>query len=234
MTSPISSLLPGWMNELTLASVLIRVTLAIACGSLLGIERERKRRPAGFRTYMLVCVGAALVMMTNQYMFSLFESGDVARLGAQVISGIGFLGAGTIIITGRNRISGLTTAAGLWASACIGLAIGIGFYFGGILCTLLMYLIMAYLHKLDIEIGRNSENLNLYIELHELSNLGAFLKYAKHLGYHVSNVEVAKADSFSGALVAVLLTVTTHNHDAHSNVVKALEQAEGVIQIEEI
>ncbi len=114
-------------------SITVRLALSLLCGGVLGFERERKGRAAGFRTYMLVCMGATLVMLTNQYIHDYTGTGDIARLGAQVISGIGFLGAGTIIVTGRNHIKGLTTAAGLWASACIGLAIGIGFYFGAII-----------------------------------------------------------------------------------------------------
>ena len=97
-------------------------------GGIVGVEREKKGRPAGLRTYMLVCSGSALVMMTNQYLAVCYPQVDVSRMASQVISGIGFLGAGTIILTGKNQVRGLTTAAGLWAVACLGLAIGIGFY----------------------------------------------------------------------------------------------------------
>ena len=99
----------------------IKLLLALFCGGLLGIEREQKKRPAGFRTYMLVCVGATLVMITNEFLGTRYAGIDPTRMGAQVISGIGFLGVGTIIVTGDNRVKGLTTAAGLWATACVGL-----------------------------------------------------------------------------------------------------------------
>lgn len=121
------------LQELNWISITVRLLLALICGGILGIEREKKRRPAGLRTYMLVCVGAAFVMITNEYMSFKYEGVDPSRMGAQVISGIGFLGAGTIIVTGRNRVKGLTTAAGLWAAACIGLAAGAGFYSGQLL-----------------------------------------------------------------------------------------------------
>ena len=104
----------------------------------IGLERGRKGRAAGFRTYMLVCLGAALTMLLGQYEFEMLnfhwqslsggQTTDVTRFSAQVINGVGFLGAGTIIVTGRQEVKGLTTAAGLWASACVGLAIGAGFY----------------------------------------------------------------------------------------------------------
>ena len=102
-------------NEMVEA--IVPIALSLVCGGVLGIERGRKKRPAGLRTYMLVCLGATLVMMTNAHIFAETGSGDMTRMGAQVVSGIGFLGAGTIITTGHNRVKGLTTAAGLWADA---------------------------------------------------------------------------------------------------------------------
>ena len=117
------------LRELTLLSVFVRILTAIVLGGAIGLERGMKNRPAGLRTYMLVCIGACMVMITNQYAVQVFGVGDPVRMAAQVVSGIGFLGAGTIIVTSRNQIKGLTTAAGLWASACVGLAVGIGFYY---------------------------------------------------------------------------------------------------------
>lgn len=129
----------AYLREMNMASVLFRLVLAMFAGGILGLERVRKRRPAGSRTYMLVSVGAALAMLLGQYEFAMVtgpwaeaaaEIGqrvDVSRFGAQVINGIGFLGAGTILVTGRQQVKGLTTSAGLWASACMGLAIGAGF-----------------------------------------------------------------------------------------------------------
>ena len=167
------------MNWQEVVEVLIKMVLALVCGGVLGIERGRKKRPAGFRTYMLVCLGAALVMMTNEYICEVYGSGDPARLGAQVISGIGFLGAGTIITTGHNRVKGLTTAAGLWAAACIGLAIGTGYYEGAVIGTLMIVVIMVVLHRLDRRIGRTTKMLILYIEFQKMSvvkRVGLFAK----------------------------------------------------------
>src|SRR5690606_7604274 len=98
------------LHELNAISTAFRILLAMIMGGILGLEREFKNRPAGFRTYMLVCIGSTMVMITNQYIYQTFETFDVdpARMGAQVISGIGFLGAGTIIVTRRNQIKGLT------------------------------------------------------------------------------------------------------------------------------
>ncbi|MBQ2984986.1 MAG: MgtC/SapB family protein, partial [Clostridia bacterium] len=116
------------IRELTLSSMAVRILLAIVLGGVIGLERGMKNRAAGLRTYMLVCMGACIVMITNLYIYQAYDTGDPVRMGAQVVSGIGFLGAGSIIVTARNQIKGLTTAAGLWASACVGLAVGIGLY----------------------------------------------------------------------------------------------------------
>ena len=113
------------LREVTYLAVILRILFAVIFGGAVGLERGMKNRPAGLRTYMLVCVGSCLIMLTNQYLFQVTGAGDPMRLGAQVVSGIGFLGAGTIIVTKHNQIKGLTTAAGLWASAGVGLALGV-------------------------------------------------------------------------------------------------------------
>lgn len=119
------------LRDVTIWSVALRMTLAVVCGGIIGIEREYKRRPAGFRTHILICLGAAMTTLTSQYLYLVLgQYTDMARLGAQVVAGIGFIGAGTIIVTRRQRVKGLTTAAGLWAAAIIGLALGGGFYEG--------------------------------------------------------------------------------------------------------
>jgi len=116
------------LADLNIFTVLFRLFLAVLCGGILGFERATKHHAAGFRTYILVCLGSTIAMLTNEFLTLSTNTGDPARLGAQVISGIGFLGAGTILITSRNQIKGLTTAAGLWGCACLGLSIGVGFY----------------------------------------------------------------------------------------------------------
>ena len=116
----------SWVD---VVSWICRLITAVILGGIIGFEREHSHRPAGFRTHILVSVGSALIMMTAIYISKHVEGEvDLSRMSAQVVSGIGFLGAGTIILTGRQEIKGLTTAAGLWASACMGLAIGSGFY----------------------------------------------------------------------------------------------------------
>ena len=137
------------IREVTYLAVIVRISIALLLGGILGLERELKSRAAGLRTYMLVSVGACMIMLANQYVYQVFEVGDPVRMGAQVVSGIGFLGAGTIIVTQKNKITGLTTAAGLWEAAAVGLCVGIGFYEAAAVGTFLAIFILTAIHRLE-------------------------------------------------------------------------------------
>ena len=215
-------------------SIFVRLVLAMLCGGILGMERGKKNRPAGFRTYMLVCVGATLVMLTNEYLYEVYGTGDPARLGAQVISGIGFLGAGTIIVTGRNRVKGLTTAAGLWADACLGLAIGVGFYSAAIIGCTLILLVMSALHRLDDRLVANAKVVDLYMEFNKMSDLGAFMSKIKGFGMKISEIEMTKSNNVEEVGVAVLLTLKLAKKRPHAEIIQLLSLANGVLYIEEL
>lgn len=224
----------AYVGEVNALSTFLRLALAMLCGGVLGIERGKKNRPAGFRTYMLVCVGATLVMLTNQYICKMYGTGDPARLGAQVISGIGFLGAGTIIVTGRNRVKGLTTAAGLWADACVGLAIGIGFYSGAIIGCTMILLVMSVLHRIDDKVTANTRTLDLYMEFRKMSDLGAFMSKLKEYGMKISEIEMTKSNSTEDVGVAVLLTIRMEKKRPHTEIIQLFSQIEGVQYLEEL
>jgi len=144
-------------------SAVLRIFIAVLLGGVIGWEREHVSRPAGLRTHILVCVGSALVMLTSKYVSEAYhlESLDLTRMGAQVISGIGFLGAGTIIKEGLS-VKGLTTAASLWAISTVGVAVGAGFYAGAIAATLMIFLVLQFLKKLT---QRKSQIRDLYISM---------------------------------------------------------------------
>lgn len=145
-------------------SMVLRLILACILGGIIGYEREHVHRPAGFRTHILVCVGSALVMITSEFIYFKYSSHvnvDPARLGAQVISGIGFLGAGTIIKEGVS-VKGLTTAASLWAVSCVGIAIGIGFYSGALVATAIIFLTLIVLKKTQSRIA-SQKNVRIYV-----------------------------------------------------------------------
>ena len=136
-----------------------RMVLAAILGGVIGYERQHSHRPAGLRTHVLVAVGAALVMCTSEYVMLRTGATDVTRMGAQVISGIGFLGAGTILREGFT-VKGLTTAASLWAVSCVGLAVGSGFWFGALIATVVVFLTLNTLRKVR---NKHSSIRTLYI-----------------------------------------------------------------------
>lgn len=217
-----------------LAVVAFKLFLALFCGGVLGIERGRKKRPAGFRTYMLVCMGASLVMMTNQYICEQYMTGDPSRLGAQVISGIGFLGAGTIITTGHSRVKGLTTAAGLWASGCIGLAIGIGFYEGAILGTFMIFVAMASLSSLDDQLVSSARMVMIYVELENMAAIKTLVAFLKEKNVKLIDIETETIGKNEGGGVAATITLRVPTQKMMNMITYMIEAVEGVKSVEEI
>ena len=214
------------IRELTLSSVFLRILTAIILSGAIGMERGMKNRPAGLRTYMLVCIGACIVMMTNQYTVQLFGTGDPVRMAAQVVSGIGFLGAGTIILTSRSRIKGLTTAAGLWASACVGLAVGIGFYEVAIIGAVSIFVILTLLHIWDNFLHRNTRALELYVELKPNISLGVFLQTLRNAELSVSGLHIERDTNPDREVIAFLANFKAKercNHAALIAAVRALD-----------
>lgn len=175
--------------------VLLRLVVASVLGGLIGIERQSKHRPAGFRTHILVALGAALIMCLSEYLFDYFyvkygTTGDPARLGAQVISGIGFLGAGTIIHYGGS-VKGLTTAASLWAVACVGLAVGAGFYSGAAIVTVIIVITLITLSKVSYRLEEYSNIVDLLVAFDNSSEaLGQTILLIGEMGIHISDVEM--------------------------------------------
>lgn len=175
-------------------SIVLRLLFAMLAGTMIGMDRSSKGRGAGVKTHSLVCVGATLVMLISQYMKVAYHNeGDLARLGAQVISGMGFLGVGTIIVTGRNHVKGLTTAAGLWVCACVGLAIGIGFWQGAVVTLVIIMFILRVLSALDMYMHRYVKNFELYIEFNAASDIRRFMEDMGRQNAKLGSVEVTKS-----------------------------------------
>lgn len=221
------------LQEVNIISTFVRLLLALICGGILGIERGRKNRPAGFRTYMIVCIGATMVMITNQYVCQIYQGGDPTRMAAQVISGIGFLGAGTIIVTGKNKVKGLTTAAGLWASACIGLTIGIGFYEGAIIGCIMIYIAISMLHSIGGKVSHYGSELNLYIEFEKLSDLGTLLEQLRRYHVKVLDIEMIRSNEVEETMMAGLFTFKADKKVPHIEVIHLINLVEGVRSVEE-
>jgi len=235
-----------FLRELNIYSMLLRVFLAMLVGGLIGFERERKGRPAGFRTYMLVAMGAAMTVMLSQYYDLMFlgpwvevsaEMGiktDISRFGAQVINGVGFLGAGTIIVTGRQEVKGLTTAACLWASACMGLAVGAGFYECVIVGFLLILISIKFLPRFDNYILSKSRRLFVYVEMDSIENLGVIINHLKERKVTLFDVDLDKAHRGNFEYINALLGMYLPRRKAHAEVIASISTLEGVLSIEEV
>ena len=222
------------MREVTYLSILVRILCALFLGGVIGMERGMKNRPAGLRTYMLVCVGSCLIMLTNQYIYQFYDTGDPVRMGAQVVSGIGFLGAGTIIITRRQQIKGLTTAAGLWAAAAVGLALGIGFYEGALVGGGAIFMTLATLQVLDSRMHRNSRMAEIYVELSAQITLGEFLAAVRQQEAELNNIQIDRDDYLGDGVRSFTATLKRRHSGRHAEILNALRRADGVICIEEL
>ena len=178
-------------GELSIAAVLFRFFISFLLSGIIGFERSRHGRPAGLRTHIIVCLGSTMTALIGQYTCLVMGfSSDPMRVSAQVISGIGFLGAGTILIRGRNHVTGLTTAAGLWTTACIGIATGLGFYSGAVICAIIFFLSAGALTRVET-IGKNGKNIiRVYLECDDASVTNAVLDILTGPEYGLYAVEI--------------------------------------------
>ena len=221
------------LREITYLAIALRIFSAVILGGLIGLERGLKNRAAGLRTHMLVCVGSCLIMVTNQFMFEATGfKGDPVRMGAQVISGIGFLGAGTIMVTRRSQVKGLTTAAGLWTAAGVGLALGIGFYEAAVIGSLAIFVVMTLMQKMDNRVHRKTKDFDLFVELSPTLSFGDFLRKMRELEIEVAEVQKeSSADADSGNR-AYLLAMRTKERRLHMDVLEEIQAIDGVYYTE--
>ena len=221
------------LEQYEIVSILLRLLLTSVCSGMLGFEREKRNQAAGFRTYMIVSNASALVMMTNQFINQTVGAGDPVRMGAQVISGIGFLGAGTIIVTSRSQIKGLTTAAGLWASACIGLALGIGVYEVAAVGGVCILLVLTIFHSWENYMRRNTAVLTVYVELNAGIPLGQFLREVREAEIDLSNVQLQTEPTAEGD-VGFLATVKRKKKEDKLTILTAIRALPSVQFLEEL
>ena len=220
-------------REITIYSVALRILAAVLIAGILGLEREKKSRAAGLRTYILVCMGSCLIMLTNQYIYQTTGAGDPMRLGAQVVSGIGFLGAGTIIVTKRSQIKGLTTAAGLWSSAAVGLALGAGFYEAAVVAGIMIYFVMTVLQYWDVRLHRRSQYMDIYLEYSGKVGVATILKPIREMDLYIDSIDTYPSD-FSENASALILSLKLPKRILHSTILADLQAIEGVIYIREL
>ena len=223
------------LRAISQAAVALRLCLAVLCGGLVGIEREYKRRPAGFRTHILICLGAAVTTVTSQYLsLVLHYETDITRLGAQVVAGIGFIGAGTIVVSRHQRVKGLTTAAGLWTTAIVGLAMGAGFYEGALVTTLLVLAAEVPVSRLEYRILSKAPEVNLYVEFTDRKSLDALLQLCQEKQVKVLNLEVTRSSGSERHNACALLSLRLTRKVTVFDLLEGVNAIPGVVAAEEL
>ena len=214
-------------------AITLRILLSIGLGALIGLERQLRARSAGIRTNALVSLGSCLFTTVGVYTLAA-GTGDPTRVAAQVASGIGFLGAGTILVTGRQEVKGLTTAAGLWASACMGLAIGAGFYECVVLCTVLIFLCMRFLPAFENYLVERARFINIYVEFRSLDDLGSIISRIKSQGARICDVDINRGRTERSINPNAVFAIRLQQKQPHTQVLTAIAALDSVYTIDEV
>ena len=234
------------LKELSVFSILLRLLVAMALGGLVGLDRTRKNQPAGFRTFMIVSMGAALTMIFAIFEFNLIKddfalaatttgvSIDVARYSAQVINGIGFLSAGMILVTGQQQVSGITTASSLMASACMGIAAGAGFYGCVIVVFPVVLFSMIILPRIEEFIQERSPHMSLYVEFEGMERLSDLLVFFREQKSTVYEIDVEEIDDHNRGIPSVVFAFRLAKKEHHSDMIAAISALPYVISIKEL
>lgn len=220
-------------GQFTTLGIFLRLGTATLAGILIGIEREAKNKAAGIKTHVLVCVGSALCLIVGQYVYLQNGGGaDITRIGSSVVSGVGFLGVGTIMVTGNRGVTGLTTAAGLWCCACIGLAAGAG-YIEGVLITLLFALFtLVVLRYFDRGLYKLTKEFDLYVEVDENHNIKHLLHELRRMDVEYYNVQLSKSNA-PGDGPIVLLSAKVAKVGQKESVIEAIRDLDYVRFLED-
>lgn len=225
-----------FVRDVNLLSVAARMVLAVLCGGLIGIEREYKRRPAGFRTHILICLGASMTTLTSQYLYlNMGMYTDVARLGAQVIAGVGFIGAGTIIVTKRQRVKGLTTAAGLWTAAIIGLVCGAGYVECALFATLMVLVAELLLIHIEYRYAQKKDDSILYIEYTDANAIEEIVRLIRERHINMRDLEITRVSNGEDSIhYCAVIGVRVSKKQLDEDIVKAVTGIENVTTVEEL
>lgn len=225
-----------FFRRMDLLAITARLVLALICGGVIGIEREIKRRPAGFRTHILICMGSAITILTNLYLYQVMHLyTDISRMGAQVIAGISFVGAGTIIVTRRQHIKGLTTAAGLWTASIIGLACGAGYAECAIFATLMVMLSELVLVKLEYRLVDRTSDVNIYIEYTQPTTIQRLVRILRTVKVPMNDIEVNRiADGEDKFRYSAILSVRVKGQTMAKEIIEGFEGIDDVQTVEEL
>ena len=212
----------SYLREFNTVSVILRIVLSMIAGGVIGIERGRHGSAAGFRTHIYVCLGGAMTSLCGLFVTQTCGlSGDVFRISAQVISGIGFLGAGIILVR-NNSVAGLTTAAGMWVTATIGIAFGFGFYLGGLLAAVICVVNAALLTRVE---HKRMRSIRFYVEINDLQKLQSALAQLETAFGGKALIETVPARSGIAGSIGFVVSTT---HQVGPTVREAVNRIDGV------
>ena len=228
------------MGKITVVDIVLRLLGAVIVGFAVGAQRARTSHPAGIRTHILVALGSCVVMVTSCILYeqtiAVFGTtpSDPARLGAQVINGVGFLGAGTILVTGRREVKGLTTAAGLWTSAIIGLTFGGGFYEGGILATVFIMLAELVFSRIEYRVLENVPEINLYMEYEGKHCLDDVLQLYRSCNIKVLNIQITRSAENGEHNACAIFSLRLPRSCGVEKLLTLVGKREGIVSVEEL
>ncbi len=224
----------AYLQEFNTVSIILRLFLATFLGGLVGIERANRRHAAGLRTFALVCLGAALATIANIYLWKVTGSADASRLPAGVVSGVGFLGVGTIIVTNRNHVKGLTTAAGLWVTATLGIAIGSGMIYISLFAFALVMFTITVLQNISRYQERFNRILGLYLEVENDTGVSRLMKHIHDKGYAICSMEKKREQIANKSDVIILLELDLGGRHSHYEIMNELSHMKGINYLEEV
>ena len=223
------------LRQFDLLAIALRMVTAVICGGVIGIERAFKSRPAGFRTHILICLGASMATLTSQYLvFEMHYFTDLGRLGAQVVAGIGFIGAGSIIVTRRHRVKGLTTAAGLWTSAIVGLCCGAGYCEGALLATALILTAELVFSKIEYRMLAASHEATLCVGFTSKNALDRLIHYVRDVDVLITDMTIHRSEGEDEPHSSVVFTMQMTRRLDYGKFLEGLVRLPGVITVEEL
>lgn len=221
-----------WLKQIeqfNLISVIVRIFLAMLLGGCIGMERQKSKRSAGFRTHILVCVGSCMTALIGLFVWTEIGGGaDPVRISAQVISGIGFLGVGTILVKGHDHITGLTTAAGLWTTAAIGIACGYGFYTGALIGTLVVAITTAILFKFESRGRKKNRKRYLYLEVEGTARLNQYIDWLNQV-FKARNIVITPPHTAISGNVGLEVVIPLAGNEDMAAVLQTLREKDGVL-----
>ena len=236
-----------FLREFRCATVILRLVLAVICGGVVGYGRSQKARAAGFRTYILISIGAAMAVLLTLYEYRMLNTlwadtvsrvgmkFDASRLASPVLTGIGFLGAGIIIKVAHQQVSGRTTATGLFATVCMGLACGAGFYELVLITLLLIVVVLNVMAPLEILFKRRLRNITLNVEFTELADVQAITEVIQAQAARIYDIDVERTERSGNKWPSAIfiLQLSKENH-SHSGMLSAVAELNCVRSVQEL